>query len=83
MIVECYETCIMCARTVFIAFLFLTAHTALAQMSTELKPETLHAFKRYVAKVESGLEKRENGGKPFLWLDEHPNQRKKPSKARS
>ena len=44
-------------------------------MSTELKPETLEAFKQYVAKVEATLDQRDNGGKPFLWLDEHPQQR--------
>ncbi len=45
-------------------------------MSTELKPETLKAFKMYVAKVESELDKRDDGRKKFLWLDEHPAERK-------
>ena len=54
----------------------ITAQTAAAQMSTELKPETLRAFKQYVAKVEAVLDKRDSGDKPFLWLDEHPNQRR-------
>jgi hypothetical protein len=48
-----------------------------AQLSTELGPETLAAFKQYVAKVESGLDQRDEGGKPFLWLDENPKQRAK------
>ncbi len=45
-------------------------------MSTELKPKTLEAFNHYVAKIEAGLDQRDSGGKPFLWLDEHSNQRK-------
>ena len=45
-------------------------------MSTELKPETLKAFKQYVAKVEATPDKRDQGTKPFLWLDEHPAERK-------
>ena len=66
----------MYKRTAFFALMTITAQTAAAQMSTELKPETLRAFKQYVAKVEAVLDKRDSGDKPFLWLDEHPNQRK-------
>ena len=62
-------------RIAFAAFLVLVAQTAEAQFSTELKAETLEAFKQYVATVEADLDKRDSGEKPFLWLDENPNQR--------
>lgn len=45
-------------------------------MSTELKPETLKAFEQYVTKVETELDRRDRGDKPFLWLDDHPKRRK-------
>jgi hypothetical protein len=45
-------------------------------MSTELSAETLEAFKQYVAEVEAELDQRDDGAKTFLWLDEHPAERK-------
>lgn len=63
-------------RIALIAVLCLFAQAAQAQFSTELSAETLEAFKEYVATVEPELDKRDSGGKPFLWLDEHPDQRR-------
>jgi hypothetical protein len=48
-----------------------------AQMDTKLAPETLEAFQRYVQSVETVLKQRNEGQKPFLWMDDDPRQREK------
>lgn len=58
----------------------LVARPATAQISTELKPETLREFQSYVDSAESVMEKRISGERPFFWLDENTGQK---AKARS
>ena len=60
------------------AILLAIAVTPLqAQMDTKLELETLEAFQTYVRSTESVLQKRDNGEKPFLWINEDPKQREK------
>jgi hypothetical protein len=54
-----------------------TSPPLLAQMDTELAPETLKAFQKYVQSAESVLQKRNKGEEPFLWIDDDPRQRVK------
>ncbi len=58
-------------------FLAMAITPLQAQMDTKLEPETLQAFQRYVKSVESVLERRDNGEKPFLWIDDDPRQHEK------
>jgi hypothetical protein len=45
--------------------------------AAELKPGTLQAWDSYVHKVTAAMEQRASGGRPFLWVDESPEQKKR------
>lgn len=55
--------------------MFLLAAPGAAQLKTTLKPETLHGFEKYASEVESDLQQRSNGERPFLALDDTPTDR--------
>jgi hypothetical protein len=42
----------------------------------DLRPETIREFAAYQSTVDQELAKRERGQMPFLWLDEHPDQKR-------
>ena len=53
------------------------AHSAAAQMVVKLKPETVAEFDRYVQSVESQLQERWQGKKPFLSLEDDAGEKQK------
>ena len=74
------ESRLFCASRLFYVALLLGmagARPAAAQLVVKLKPETVAEFDRYVQSVESQLQERWQGKKPFLSLEDDAGEKQK------
>lgn len=55
---------------------FLVCVSAHGQLIAALKPETVREFDAYMATVDQEVQQRLHGKRAFLWIDEHPDQKK-------
>lgn len=58
------------------AILFLLAGVVLSK-AAEPKPDTLRAWDDYIGSVNTIVEARNAGGRPFLWVDESPESQRR------